>query len=128
MTRQSMPSRRDNVTQRVMIDGQKLYMTVGFIDKENTQVGEIFLVLQKTGAQERALFDEIARSASKRLQLGETLESVATSWVGTKLKPSGLITGDARLKMCNGPLDWAGRWLLINYCGREDLAHVKGTI
>jgi len=125
MARKPMPSRRTCVTQRVSIDGQKLYLTIGFSDVANTQIGEVFLVMQKTGQQERALFDEIARSASKRLQLGESLETLATSWLGTKLKPCGTVVGDARIKLCNGPLDWAGRHLLIQYCGREDLAHVK---
>ena len=126
MTRQAMPSRRNNVTQRVKIDGCRFYLTIGFTDKENTTIGEVFIVCQKSGAQERALFDEIARSASKRLQLGESLEELAESWLGTKMKPAGMVTGDEHVKMCLGPLDWAGRWLLINYCGRTDLSHTKG--
>jgi ribonucleoside-diphosphate reductase alpha chain len=128
MARTPMPSRRNCVTQRVSIDGQKLYLTIGFSDEANTQVGEVFLVLQKTGAQERALYDEIARSASKRLQLGESLDALALSWLGTKLKPCGPVEGDARIKLCNGPLDWAGRHLLIHYCQREDLAHAKASV
>jgi len=120
-----MPNRRDGITQRVKINGQRVYMTIGFADPENTQVREVWLVLQKTGAQERALFDEIARSASHRLQLGEPLEHLAESWLGTRLLPAGPVVGDARLKMCTGPLDWAGRHLLTYYCGRHDLAHVK---
>lgn len=126
MTRQAMPPRRNNVTQRVKIDGCRFYLTIGFTDNANTTIGEVFIVCQKSGAQERALFDEIARSASKRLQLGESLEELAESWLGMKMKPAGTVTGDEHVKMCSGPLDWCGRHLLIHYCGRTDLSHAKG--
>ena len=125
MSRMPLSSRRPGTTQGVRIAGKSVHLTVGFRDEEKTQVGEIFLVLSKTGAQERALFDEIARSASHRLQLGEPLEELADGWLNTKMRPRGIVTGDDRIKMCQGPLDWAARHLLINYCGREDLAHVK---
>jgi ribonucleoside-diphosphate reductase alpha chain len=124
MTRKHLQDRRYLTRQRASINGQKFYFDVGFYDEEKTQVGEIFFVLQKTGAQERALFDEIARSASKRLQRGEPLADVALSWLGTKLLPAGPVEGDARVKFCQGPLDYVGRHLLIQYCDRPDLAHV----
>ena len=125
MTRLKMPNRRDCITQRIVIDGKKIYLSVGFKDDLNLEVGEIFLTVQKTGAQERALYDEIARGASKRLQLGESLESVAEGWLGTKLKPCGIVSGDKGIRFCQGPLDWAGRHLLINFCGRTDLSTIK---
>ena len=128
MSETPMPDRRLSTTQSVRIGGHRIHMTVGFYDEACTQVGEIFLSIARTGGQERALLDEIARSASKRLQRGEPLAELAESWLGTKLLPYGIVEGDARIKLCSGPLDWAGRHLLIFYAGREDLAHAPAPI
>lgn len=123
MARKELPNRRESTRQSVRIAGERVYLDVGFTAAR--EVCEIWLTLSQTGAQERALFDEIARSASKRLQLGESLQSVAEGWLGTQLTPRGQVVGDANIKFCNGPLDYAGRHLLIQYLGREELAHIK---
>lgn len=123
MGRMTLPNRRECTRQSVRIGGERVYLDVGFTT--DGAVCEIWLTLSQTGAQERALFDEIARAASKRLQLGESLPSIAEGWIDTQLTPRGAVVGDARIKFCNGPLDYAGRHLLIQYCGREELAHVK---
>lgn len=127
MSRHALPDRRDLVRQKVTIAGRKLYVDLGFYDQERTKVGELFIVLEKTGSRERALFDEIGRSASKRLQYGEPLEDLAEDWLGTRFAPAGVVVGADRIKLCTSPLDYVARMLLIGYCGREDLAHKGGT-
>lgn len=124
----ALPARRESVTQAVRINGSKVYITVGFYDAEQTKIGEIFISLEKTGSERRAIMDEVARLASKLLQYGSSVEEVADGWIGTKSgsdAPSGPVQGDARIKMCTSILDYVGRYLLVYYCGREDLAHVK---
>jgi len=120
-----MPDRRDCVTSRVKIGACKLYITIGFYDPERTQIGELFIVLEKTGAERRWMMDEIARLASKLLQRGHPLEQMAEMWLGTKAELCGPVQGDDRIKNCTSVLDYVGRHLLVYYCGREDLAHVK---
>ncbi len=124
----ALPARRESVTQAVRINGSKVYITVGFYDAEQTKIGEIFISLEKTGSERRAIMDEVARLASKLLQYGSSVEEVADGWIGTKSgsdAPFGPVQGDARIKMCTSILDYVGRYLLVYYCGREDLAHVK---
>lgn len=121
-----MPNRRQSVTHRVKIGRFKVYLTIGFYDKARTEVGEIFVALEKTGAERRWLMDEISRLASRLLQRGATLEEVAESWIGTKAEElAGPVQGDDRIKNCTSVLDYIGRHLLVHYCGREELAHVK---
>ena len=120
-----MPNRRESVTHRVRIGSCKIYVTVGFYDAEKSQVGELFVALEKTGAERRWMMDEISRLASKLLQRGCSLEEIGDMWLGTKSEIGGPVQGDDRIKNCTSILDYIARHLLVNYCGREDLAHVK---
>lgn len=120
-----MPDRRESTTHRVIIGKSKLYVTVGFRDPERTLVGEVFVALEKTGSERRWMMDEIARLSSKLLQHGLPLEELGEMWIGTKSEFGGPVQGDDQIKNCTSILDYLGRHLLVNYCGREDLAHVK---
>lgn len=125
MSETPLPDRRESVTHRVSIGACKIYLTVGFYDQEKTRVGELFIALEKTGAERRWMMDEIARLASKLLQRGASLEEVSEMWLGTKAELGGPVQGDDRIKNCTSVLDYVARHLLVNYCGREELAHVK---
>lgn len=116
---------RECTTQKVVINGTAVYFTIGFYDKGRTKPGELFVSIKKTGSNERAILDEVARLASKLLQHGLPVEELGTMWHGTIGIPAGPVQGDGRIKNCTGILDYLGRHLLVYYCGREDLAHVK---
>jgi len=126
MSDSPMPDRRECVTHRVTIGPCKLYVTLGFYDEEKTKVGELFVALEKTGAERRWMMDEISRLASKLLQRGTPLEEIGEMWLGTKSEIGGPVRGDDRIKNCTSILDYLARHLLVHYCGREELAHVKG--
>lgn len=123
MPRKKLPARRNHITQRVKIGGKRtLYLSVD----HDTMPSEIFIrVRGETGDEKTACYDVIARLISLALQEGIELEEIAERLYGTKMEPSGHVTGDDNIKMCTGSLDFVGRWLLVNCCGREDLAHVK---
>jgi hypothetical protein len=53
------------------------------------------------------------------------LEKVGDLLVGAKFEPCGPVSGHDRLKHCSSLPDLIGRHLLIEYCGRGDLAHIK---
>ncbi len=127
MTGRQMPDRRQNITQRATIGHAKVYLTLGFFDEEMKDVGEIFISLEKTGSERRWLMDEVARLASKLIQHGCPIETVMESWLGTKGKPAGPVQGDARIKNCTSILDYVARTILVSYCDRDDLAHVKAV-
>jgi ribonucleoside-diphosphate reductase alpha chain len=128
MSETPLPDRRESVTHRVTIGSCKMYITLGFYDAEKTRVGELFIALEKTGAERRWMMDEIARLASKLLQRGAPVEEVAEMWLGTKAELGGPVRGDDQIKNCTSVLDYVARHLLVTYCGREELAHVKKAV
>ena len=123
MSDRPMPDRRNVIRQKVKIGKTKVYFDVGFY--EDGSIGELFIVVERTGDHMRWLYDEVARLGSKLIQHGCPVEHVAEGWLGTKGKPAGPVQDDARIKHCTSVLDYVARHLLIYYCGREELAHIK---
>lgn len=123
MPRKTLPSRRNHITQRVKIGGKRtLYLSVDN-DKEPS---EIFIRIRgETGVEKTTCYDVIARLISLALQEGVALEAIAERLLATRMEPAGPVEGDEYVKFCDGTLDFIGRHLLIRYCGRSDLSHVK---
>ncbi len=121
-----LPSRRQSVTQKVKIAGCTLFITVGFYDEDKTLPGEIFLILDDAGEKERILVDCLARMTSVAIQYGAPIHDLMErQWLGLKGKVCGPVQGDDRIKNCTSALDYCARYLLVHYCHRDDLAHVK---
>ena len=119
-----MPNRRNHMTQKVKVGGQRtLYISV----HEDAQPAELFVRIKGEGCTSEviALYDVIARLASLALQYGAPLEKVAGMLHNTQFAPGGPVTGHPRIKHCTSVPDLIGRHLLIEYCGREELAHVS---
>lgn len=123
MSRKKLPARRSHITQRVRIGGKRtLYLSVDNDESPN----EIFLRIRgETGSEKTACYDVIARLISLALQEGIAIEAIAERLFGTRMEPAGAVDGDEHIKFCDGSTDYIGRWLLVNCCGRTDLAHVK---
>lgn len=95
----------------------------------NESPNELFLRIRgETGSEKVACYDIIARLISLALQEGIAIEEIAARLHGTRMEPAGPVVGDDRIKMCDGTLDYVGRHLLVNYCKRDDLAHVKKEV
>lgn len=122
-----LPARRETIRQAVKIAGHTLYLDVGlYPHRKRERVGEVFIVVRRTGEHERALLDTIARMISLGLQHHVPLARYVTMLVGTRFAPAGPVVGDARIKFCTSPLDYVGRYLGVYFCGRDDLAHGPG--
>ena len=122
--RRCLPNRRQHVTQKVKVGGQRtLYISV----HEDAQPAELFVRIKGEGCTSEviALYDVIARLSSLALQYGAPLEKVAGMLDNTQFAPCGPVTGHPRIKHCTSVPDLIARHLLIEYCGREDLAHVS---
>jgi ribonucleoside-diphosphate reductase alpha chain len=120
--RLALSNRRNHVTQKVKIAGQRtLYLSV----HDDEQPAEIFLRLKGSDCSSEliGLYDVIARLMSLALQYGAPLEKVGDLLKGVKFEPCGPVSGHARLKHCTSLPDLIGRHLLIEYCGRAELAH-----
>ncbi len=123
MPRKKLQARRNHITQRVRIGNKRtLYLSVD----DEKEPSEIFLRIRgETGEEKTCCYDIIARLMSLALQEGISIEAIASRLHGTRMEPAGPVEGDAQIKYCNGSMDYIGRHLLIRFCGRNDLAHVK---
>lgn len=119
--RLTLPNRRTHITQKVRIAGQRtLYISV----HDDDHPAEIFLRLKGSDCSSEliGLYDVIARLMSLGLQYAP-LEKIGDLLAGAKFAPCGPMSGHDRLKQCPSLPDLIGRHLLVEYCGRDDLAH-----
>lgn len=118
-----VPNRRPHLTQKVRIAGSRVvYLSVG----GGAVPSEVFIRIKgvEVSAELVCLHDVIARLVSMMIQEGIPLEAIAERLHGTRCAPAGPVEGDARIKFCDGLMDYIGRHLLVYYCRRDDLAHV----
>ena len=112
-----LPDRRETTRQKLVIrtaDGPwNLYVDVGQYDDGTP--GELFMVVEKTGASMRALLDEVARGASSELQHGVSIRVLVERWRATKFEPCGPVTGHPAVKFCSSPLDAVAQYLQAEY-------------
>jgi len=120
--RKRLPDRRGGYTQKAKINGQTVYIRTG--EYENGQLGEIFLDMHKEGAAFRSLLNNFAIAISLGLQHGVPLEEFVDAFVFTRFEPSGIVSGNKRIKMATSVIDYIFRELAVSYLGRNDLAHV----
>ncbi|MFH1194623.1 MAG: vitamin B12-dependent ribonucleotide reductase [bacterium] len=120
--RRRLPDRREGYTQKAKINGQTVYIRTGEYD--NGQLGEIFVDMHKEGAAFRSLLNCFAISISLGLQHGVPLEEFVDAFVFTRFEPSGVVTGNKRIKMSTSVIDYIFRELAVSYLTRNDLAHV----
>ena len=121
--RLALPNRRNHTTQKVRIAGQRtLYLSV----HDDEHPAEIFLRVKGRDCSSEliGLYDVIARLMSLALQYGAPLEKLGDLLTGVKFEPCGTVSGHDRLKYCTSLPDLIGRHLLVEYCGRDELAHV----
>jgi ribonucleoside-diphosphate reductase alpha chain len=121
--RRRLPDRRTGYTQKAKINGQSVYIRTG--EYENGQIGEIFIDMHREGAAFRSLLNCFAISISLGLQHGVPLEEFIDAFVFTRFEPSGIVTGNEKIKMATSVIDYIFRELAVTYLGRYDLAHVE---
>jgi hypothetical protein len=125
--RRPLPNRRNHITQKVQIAGKRtLYLSV----HDDTHPAEIFLRVKGPDCSSEliGLYDVIARLMSIALQYGAPLEKVGDLLTGAQFAPCGPVSRHDRLKQCSSLPDLIGRHLLIEYGGREELAHGRAPV
>ncbi|MBZ0201165.1 MAG: vitamin B12-dependent ribonucleotide reductase [Ignavibacteriaceae bacterium] len=123
--RRRLPDRRTGYTQKAKINGQSVYIRTGEYD--NGQIGEIFIDMHREGAAFRSLLNCFAISISLGLQHGVPLEEFVDAFVFTRFEPSGMVTGNEKIKMATSVIDYIFRELAVTYLGRNDLSHVDAS-
>jgi ribonucleoside-diphosphate reductase alpha chain len=79
--------------------------------------------MHREGATVRSLLNVFAISISLGLQHGVPLEEFVDAFVFTRFDPSGMVTGNSKIKMATSVIDYIFRELAVTYLGRNDLAH-----
>ena len=92
---------------------------------DDPKLAEVFLRVKGPGCSSEliGLYDVVARLMSLALQYGAPLEKVGDLLAGAKFAPCGPVVGHDRIKYCTSLPDLIGRHLLVEYCGRKELAH-----
>jgi len=124
--RRRLPDRRTGYTQKAKINGQSVYIRTGEYD--NGQLGEIFIDMHREGAAFRSLLNCFATSISLGLQHGVPLEEFVDAFVFTRFEPSGIVSGNEKIKMATSVIDYIFRELAVTYLGRNDLSHADTEI
>jgi ribonucleoside-diphosphate reductase alpha chain len=121
--RRRLPQRRKGYTQKAVVGGHKVYLRTGEYDEGG--LGEIFIDMHKEGAAFRSLMNNFAIAISIGLQYGVPLEEFVDAFTFTRFEPSGLVEGNAAIKMSTSVLDYVFRELAVSYLERYELAHAE---
>ena len=122
--RRPLPDRRNHITQKVRIAGNRtLYLSV----HDHKQPAEVFLRVKGPDCSSElvGLYDVIARLMSIALQYGAPLEKVGDLLTGAQFAPCGPVSGHDHLKYCSSLPDFIGRHLLVEYCGRHEMGQAS---
>jgi ribonucleoside-diphosphate reductase alpha chain len=120
--RRRLPDRRHGYTQKASVGGQKLFLRTG--EYEDGSLGEIFVDMHREGAAMRSLMNCFSIAVSVGLQHGVPLEKYVELFTFTRFEPSGLVSGNSRIKMATSVIDYIFRELAVSYLGRHELAQV----
>ena len=108
-TRVILPSRRLCTTQKLTIHGEKGKSNYYVTTDESLQ--EVFISVEKTGSEHRALLDCVGRLISVGLQYGIPLAVFTELLGGSKFPPQGSVVGHESIKFATSPLDLVSRYL-----------------
>lgn len=120
------PDRRRSWTQKVRIDGQSCYMTVG--EYPDGRPCEVFIDVHKCGSTLRGVLDDMARVISLSLQHGTSVESVAKTMRRSNYRPNGPVSGSKHVKECTSVIDWVMSELEASYAHTPQADKPAGTI
>ncbi len=118
--RLGLPDRRKGYIQKASVGHHKVYLHAG--EYEDGSLGEVFIDMHKEGAAFRSLMNNFAIAISIGLQYGVPLEEFVDAFIFTRFEPSGVVTGNDKIKMATSVLDYIFRELAVSYLGRHDLS------
>ncbi|MEW6062952.1 MAG: vitamin B12-dependent ribonucleotide reductase [Nanoarchaeota archaeon] len=121
--KRELPTTRESFESEVEIDGVPIHIVVS--EYEDGTPGQIVFLSYKAGSTLKALLENNGILASKSLKRGLPLESIVDSWIGQKFEPSGLVVGDPWIKTTLSPLDYAAKFLSLQYLGNLEVADNK---
>lgn len=126
MNRVKLPDRRRSWRQKIKMEGQTFYLTVG--EHESGQPGEVFIDAAKQGTFTRGVLDALARMTSMALQCGAPLAEVCRALRGLNFPPQGRVESDPPTFIAgvSSVADWIARELEAAYL-KPDADKVAGV-
>jgi ribonucleoside-diphosphate reductase alpha chain len=113
--KEDLPLQRNAFENEINIGGKNFHIVVS--EYPNGKPGQVTFLSYKAGSDLGALLTTSGVQASRALKRGVTLDDVAEGWIGHEFAPSGLVTGHPFIKMAQSPLDFAGKFLKLEYLG-----------
>jgi len=110
--RRKLPGTRRSLTHKIDVAGHEGYVTAGMHD--DGRLGEIFVVMAKTGSTVSGLLDAWATSTSIALQYGAPFEVLKEKFVRTRFEPAGY-SSNQEIGLTTSVLDYIFRWLEIEF-------------
>lgn len=107
-TRHRLPSDRQAISHRFIIDGQEGEIVVSLY--EDGRAGELFMRLIRGDAATNGLLAALSATASLGLQYGVPITSIARELAGTHFAPSGE-TAHADIRSASSVTDYLAAWL-----------------
>lgn len=117
--RHDLPARHAGYTQKVTIDGHKLFLRTG--EYTDGKLAEISVALPKEGPVARGLMEGLASAVSLGLQHGVPVLEYVDAFVLSRFGPAGSVEGDPEVAHASSMLDYLARTLAANYLNRHDL-------
>lgn len=117
--KRELSSQRDGPRVEVDISGSKYHIATGEYD--DGTVGELFIETAKSGSTMNGLLNNFAILASTALKRGVRLEDLVRKFVGQEFEPNGL-TNHPHIRVTKSPIDFAFRWLAVEYLGKTEYA------
>ena len=118
---EDLPERRNGFESEVEINGTPFHVLVSEYD--NGKPGQLVFLSYKSGSTVKALLETQGILASKAMRRGVDLEDVVSGWLGQEFKPSGFVKGHDSIKQALSPLDFAAKFLMLEYKGVSDYAN-----
>jgi ribonucleoside-diphosphate reductase alpha chain len=116
--RVKLPPRRTGYTQRMVMDGQTIYLRTG--EYPDGSLGEIFIDMYKEGASFRSLLSCFSVIFSQGLQHGIPLEAFVRAMRNTQFEPMGLVRDHDSVHVASSVLDLVAQDLEASYLSSKE--------
>ena len=117
ITREHLPGRRQSITQKAVLNGQTIYLTLG--EYPDGRLGEVFLDLARCGSVLRAFGNALAVFLSIGLQHGVPLALFVNALKGVSFEPCGPVTGSEEGREAESILDYIAQQIEAFYLQSE---------
>lgn len=118
---EDLPGTRLCLETEVEIGGVPLHIIAS--EYEDGRPGQIVFLSYKSGSALEALYKNAGIGVSTSLKDGTHLKRWIKKWKGQSFEPQGIVKGHPYIKMTSSPLDFAARFLELEYLGRVEAAN-----